>query len=260
MDDAFARTRRLLGGAAMERLAAARVAVFGLGGVGGHAAEALARSGVGALDVFDGDRISVTNLNRQIIATRESVGRLKAEVMVERMLAVNPALRATGRALFYLPENADEVDLSRYDYVIDAVDTVAAKLELAVRCARLHVPEVCALGAGNKLDPTRFRVCDLSETRVDPLARVMRRELRKRGVTHLKVVYSEEEPIRPQEDDGEPVEVAKPRRIAPGSVAFVPAVMGLILAREVVCDLTGAGKQTACTRSDPDPDKGGNPS
>ncbi len=233
--DQFARARLLLGDAAIARLGAVRVAVFGIGGVGGYALEALVRSGVGAVDAFDGDRVALSNINRQIIATHETVGRYKVDVAAERMRSINPAVKFEARRLLYLPECADQVDLSLYDYVIDAVDTVAAKLELAARCAALGVPEICALGAGNKLDPTRFRVADIYETSVDPLARVMRRELRRRGVERLKVVYSTEPPRTPLGEAGG--EYA--RRSTPGSVAFVPPVMGLILAGEAVKDIAG---------------------
>ena len=233
----FARTERLLGAAAMAKLRGARVAVFGLGGVGGHAAEALARSGVGALELFDDDAVSLTNLNRQIIATRDTLGLPKAEVMAARIRSIAPDCEAVPHRLFYAPESADRVDLTRFDYVVDAVDTVAAKLELAVRCDALGVPIISAMGAGNKLDPTQLRVSDISKTSVCPLARVMRRELKKRGVKKLKAAWSTEPPVEPKgapADDGGP----HPRRSVPGSTAFVPAAMGLVIAAEVVRDLT----------------------
>ena len=236
--DPFSRTRLLLGDEGMARLAEARVAVFGLGGVGGSAAEALARSGVGALDLFDDDTVSLTNLNRQAVATVDTLGMAKVDAMAARVAAVAPGARVEKHRMFYTPENADEVDLSVYDYVVDAVDTVAAKLELAVRATALGVPIISAMGAGNKLDPTRLLISDISKTSVCPLARVMRRELRKRGVSHLKVAWSTEPPSAAmgalQEEDA-----AHPRRSIPGSTAFVPPAMGLAIAAEVVRTLAG---------------------
>ena len=232
----FARTRLLLGAEAMERLAGARVAIFGIGGVGGYVAEALARSGVGALDLFDDDSVSLTNLNRQIIATHATLGMPKTRAMAERLASIAPEIRVTPHDLFYMPETADRVNLSQYDYVVDAVDTVAAKLELAVRATALGVPIISAMGAGNKLDPTRLTVSDISKTSVCPLARVMRRELRRRGVAHLKVAWSTEPPIAAQGtlEEGPGLH---PRRSVPGSAAFVPPAMGLVIASEVVRDL-----------------------
>ena len=234
----FSRTELLLGSRAMERLYCARVAVFGIGGVGGHAAEALARSGVGAIDLFDDDEVCLTNLNRQLVATHSALGRKKVEVMRERILDIAPDCRVTVHPMFYTPENADTVDLRIYDYVIDAIDTVSAKIELAVRCDRLGVPLVASMGAGNKLDPTAFEVADLYKTSVDPLARVLRRELKARGVRRLRVVYSKETPITPEgESDGGSLDSARAggnRRSTPGSCAFVPSVAGLILAGEAV--------------------------
>ena len=232
----FQRTELLLGPEAMARLARARVAVFGLGGVGGNAAEALARSGVGALDLFDDDAVSLTNLNRQVVATHGTLGQGKAEAMARRLASIVPEARIIPRRMFYTPENADEVDLSRYDYVVDAVDTVAAKLELAVRATALGVPIISAMGAGNKLDPTRLTVSDIYKTSVCPLARVMRRELRKRGVKRLKVAWSTEPPAEPVGQLPEEPS-AHPRRSVPGSTAFVPPAMGLVIAAEVVRDL-----------------------
>ena len=236
--DPFSRTRLLLGDEGMTRLAAARVAVFGLGGVGGSAAEALARSGVGALDLFDDDTVSLTNLNRQAVATVDTLGMAKVDAMAARIAAVAPGARVEKHRMFYTPENAGEVDLSVYDYVVDAVDTVAAKLELAVRATALGVSIISAMGAGNKLDPTRLLISDISKTSVCPLARVMRRELRKRGVSHLKVAWSTEPPSAAlgalQEEDA-----AHPRRSIPGSTAFVPPAMGLAIAAEVVRTLAG---------------------
>ena len=232
MSETFLRTELLLGEEGVEALGRAAVAVFGIGGVGGYAAEALARSGVGAFLLVDRDVVSVSNINRQIIATTKTVGRSKAEVMRERILDINPHARVEVRNCFFLPENAGEFDFSAYSYVVDAVDTVTAKLELVMRAREAGIPVISSMGAGNKLDPTKFQVADIYETSVCPLARVMRRELRKRGVERLKVVYSTEEALTPKKilsDDS--------RRVIPGSVAFVPSVAGLILAGEVVKDL-----------------------
>ena len=228
----FQRTERLLGPEGMARLAAARVAVFGLGGVGGSAAEALARSGVGALDLFDDDVVSLTNLNRQVVATHQTLGMSKVDAMAARIADIAPQARVEARRLFYMPDTADGVDLSCYDYVVDAVDTVAAKLELAVRATALGVPIISALGAGNKLDPTKLVISDVYKTSVCPLARVMRRELRKRGVRRLKVAWSTEPPVVPIGEAGE--DGPHPRRSVPGSTAFVPPAMGLAIAAEVV--------------------------
>lgn len=236
MDDIYTRTRLLLGDEALERLAAARVAVFGVGGVGGYAVEALARSGIGALDLVDSDDVDPTNLNRQIIATVATVGRPKVEVAAERVRSINPACEARPHRCFFLPETASQFDFAAYDYVIDAVDTVSAKIALVEAAYAAGTPVVSSMGAGNKLDPTAFRVADIYETSVDPLARVMRRELRRRGIPALKVVYSTEPPRLPRAD-GE--RVKDDSRPAPGSVAFVPSVAGLILGGEVVRDLAG---------------------
>jgi len=237
--DQFARTRLLLGDGGMDRLAVARVAVFGLGGVGGSAAEALARSGVGALDLFDDDAVALTNLNRQAVATVDTLGMPKVDAMAARIAAVSPGVRVEKHRMFYTPENAHEVDLSVYDYIVDAVDTVAAKLELAVRATALGVPIISAMGAGNKLDPTKLVISDIYKTSVCPLARVMRRELRRRGVKRLKVAWSTEPPAEPR---GElpPEDALHPRRSIPGSTAFVPPAMGLAIAAEVVRALAGA--------------------
>ena len=250
----FSRTELLLGKDAMERLAQSRVAVFGIGGVGGYVCEALVRSGVGAIDLIDDDRVCLTNLNQQIIATRKTVGRLKAEVMQERILEINPKVNVQAHTCFFLPENADTFSFADYDYVVDAVDTVSAKLSLVEKCVQAHTPVISCMGAGNKLDPTAFRVADIYRTSVDPLARVMRRELKKRGIRELKVVYSEEPPIRPIEDMAISCRthcICPPgtkrhctdRRDIPGSNAFVPAVAGLIIAGEVIKDLGGGRKQ-----------------
>ncbi len=230
MKEEFSRTKMLLGADAMDRLARSRVAVFGIGGVGGYVCEALARSGVGALDLIDKDKVAVSNINRQIIATQETVGREKTDVMRERILSINPQAQIRVYPCFFLPENADSFPFHEYDYVVDAVDTVTAKIELVMRAKDAGVPIISSMGAGNKLDATAFRVADIYDTRVCPLARVMRRELKKRNVEHLKVVYSEEEPISSSCIDA-------PRRQTPGSVAFVPSVAGLIIAGEVVKDL-----------------------
>jgi tRNA A37 threonylcarbamoyladenosine dehydratase len=237
----------VMGCDAIEKLSSAAVAVFGIGGVGGYVAEAFARAGVGSIALIDNDTICMTNLNRQIIALHSTIGRPKVDVMAERVLDINPECRVEKHQCFYTPENADEFDLTRYDYVVDAVDMVSVKLELAVRATQAGVPIISCMGAGNKLDPTKFRVADIYETKVCPLARVMRRELRARGVEHLKVVYSEEPPLPPfdgqnaacrdgQSDTSRPGTV---RRAIPGSVPFVPPVAGMILAGEVIKDLTG---------------------
>ena len=211
----------------IEKLKNRRVAVFGVGGVGGHCAEALCRSGVGAIDVFDGDIVDVTNINRQLIATHKTIGRDKVDVMRERLLEINPELRIVARKLFYLPSSAGEVDLSVYDYVVDAVDTMTAKLELVCRAAELGVPVISSMGAAFKLDPTAFEIADIYETSVCPMARIMRSELRKRGIKSLQVVYSKEPPVR--QGGGSSV--------LPASNAFVPPVAGLIIASEVVARL-----------------------
>ncbi len=237
MQDQFSRTRLLLGEAALEKLAKCRVAVFGVGGVGGYVCEALARSGVGAFDLVDDDQVSLTNLNRQIIATHSTLGRDKVEVMAERMRDINPAVDVRPRRCFFLPENADEFPFDEYDYVVDAVDTVAAKLALIEKAREHGVPVISAMGAGNKLDPGRFRVSDISKTNTCPLARVMRRELHKRGIDHVKVVWSDEPPIQPM-GEAEDAPAGHARRSTPGSTAFAPAVAGLMIAGEVVKDLT----------------------
>ena len=229
------RTAMMLGEGAVERLANARVAVFGVGGVGGHLCEALARAGVGAIDLFDSDEVSLSNLNRQIVALHSTVGRLKVDVMRERILDVAPSCRVRAFPVFYLPENADDYPLGEYDYIADAIDTVSAKVELAVRAAHAGVPIIAATGAGNRTDPTRFRVTDLFSTSGCPLARVMRRELKARGLTRLKVVFSDEPTHKPADDAPLPQEAG--RRIPPGSLPFVPSAVGLIMARQIVFDL-----------------------
>ena len=246
----FSRTQLLLGKEGIDRLAEAKVAVFGIGGVGGYVVEALARSGVGSFVLVDDDKVCLTNLNRQIIATRSTVGKYKTDVMRDRILDINPQAQVEVRQCFYLPENADEFDFSEYSYVVDAVDTVTAKLEIIMRAKQTGTPVISSLGAGNKLDPTKFQVADIYDTTICPLARVMRRELRKRNVKNLKVVYSTEKSIRPLEDMSISCRtncICPPgakhkcteRRDIPGSVAFVPSVAGLIIAGEVVKDLAG---------------------
>lgn len=244
----FSRTELLLGKEAMEKLRNSRVAVFGIGGVGGYVCEALVRSGVGAFDLIDDDKVCLTNLNRQIIATRKTVGQYKTEVMRERILEINPEADVRIHNCFFLPENAEDFPFEEYDYVVDAVDTVTAKIELVMQAQEKNVPVISCMGAGNKLDATQFRVADIYKTKVCPLAKVMRRELKKRGVKTLKVVYSEEEPIRPIDDMVSSCRtgcICPPgaerkcteRRAIPGSTAFVPSVAGLIIAGEVVKDL-----------------------
>lgn len=244
----FSRTELLLGTEAMEKLSGSRVAVFGIGGVGGYVCEALVRSGIGAFDLIDHDKVCLTNLNRQITATQKTVGKYKTEVMKERILEINPDADVRIHNCFFLPENADTFPFEEYDYVVDAVDTVTAKIELVMKSQAKEIPVISSMGAGNKLDGSQFRVSDIYKTNMCPLAKVMRRELKKRGVKKLKVVYSEEKPIRPQKDmsagcqtNGAGGPWAKQecgeKREIPGSVAFVPSVAGLILAGEVVKDL-----------------------
>ena len=247
---AFSRTELLVGKPAMERLAQARVAVFGIGGVGGYTVEALARSGVGALDLIDDDRVCLTNINRQIYATRKTVGKYKVEVAKERILQINPACQVETHCAFYMPDTAAQFDFRQYDYVVDAIDTVTGKLEMIEQAYRAGTPIISSMGAGNKMEPTAFEVADIYETSVCPLAKVMRREMKKRGVKKLKVVYSEEKSLRPLEDMSIscrthcicPPGAARKcteRRDIPGSIAFVPSVAGLILAGEVIKDLSG---------------------
>ena len=226
------RTAALIGEEGLRCLKNARVAVFGIGGVGGHLAEALARAGVGHIHLIDRDTVSLSNINRQAVALHSTVGRPKAEVMAERIRDINPDCRVESSVCFYLPENANEFDLSRYDFVADCVDTVAAKLELAVRCQEVGTPLISAMGAGNKLHPEAFRISDISKTETDPLARVMRRELKKRGVKKLLCVWSDEPPIPANivGDDGRP---------APASISFTPSAMGLVMAGEIIRALSG---------------------
>jgi len=235
----FSRTQFVLGSQAMEKLKNARVAVFGLGGVGGYVVEALARSGVGALDLVDHDTISLTNLNRQILATRDTVGMDKAEAAAQRVRAINPDCDIRAVKTFYLPETADQFDFTKYDYVVDAIDTVTGKLMLVQAAKAAGTPIISSMGTGNKLDPTAFRVADIHETSVCPLARIIRKECRKRGIEKLKVVYSTEDPIKTvlPPDDPAWAELPEGRNALPGSVCFVPAVAGMIIAGEVIKDL-----------------------
>ena len=244
----FSRTQLLLGEEGMKKLADARVAVFGIGGVGGYVCEALVRSGVGAFDLIDDDKVCLTNLNRQIIATRKTVGKYKTDVMKERMLEINPNVKVETHKCFFLPENADDFPFEEYDYIVDAVDTVTAKISLVMKAKEKGVPIISSMGAGNKLNPAMFEVADIYKTSVCPLAKVMRRELKKRGVKKLKVVYSREQPVTPIEDMSISCRahcICPPgakhkcteRRAIPGSNAFVPSVAGLIIASEVIKDL-----------------------
>lgn len=246
----FSRTQLLLGQEAMESLHKKKVAVFGIGGVGGYVCEALVRSGIGAFDLVDDDKVCLTNLNRQIIATRKTVGRYKTEVMKERMLEINPDTDIQIHNCFFLPENADDFPFDEYDYIVDAVDTVTAKIELILRAQAKNIPIISAMGAGNKLDVGRLKIADIYKTSVCPLARVMRHELKKRHVKHLKVVYSDEPPIKPLEDMSISCRshcICPPgaqhkcteRRDIPGSTAFVPAAAGLMIAGEIIKDLSG---------------------
>ena len=229
----FERTRILIGDSALEKLQNARVAVFGVGGVGGFIAEALARSGVGSIDLYDNDVVSLTNLNRQIIALNSTIGRYKTDVMKERILDVNPECKVNAYNIFYDLETAKEIDLSTYDYVADAIDSVKSKIELIRRASELSTPIISAMGAGNKLDPTAFEIADISKTSVCPLARIVRKELKDLGIKHLKVCYSKEIPVTPlpsNDDCG--------KKVTPGSTAFCPSVMGLIMASEIIKDLS----------------------
>ena len=237
MLEQFLRTEMLLGSEALTRLQSARVAVFGLGGVGGYVVEALARSGVGSLDLIDSDTVSVSNLNRQILATHSTVGMLKVDAARQRVQDINPACNVKTYPIFYTPDTADQFDFAQYDYIVDAIDTVTGKLALVERAKAADTPIICCMGTGNKLDASAFRVADISKTTMCPLARVMRKELAKRGIRHLKVVYSQEETLTPTGWEEEAAALGK--RQIPGSVAFVPGAAGLLLAGEVVRDLTG---------------------
>ena len=246
----FSRTELLLGKESMEKLQNSRVAVFGVGGVGGFTVEALVRSGVGAIDLIDDDKVCLTNLNRQLIATRSTVGKYKVDVMADRIKDINPNCQVNTYKCFYLPENKDDFDFSQYDYIVDAVDTVTAKIQLVMEAKEKNVPIISSMGAGNKLNPVMFEVADIYKTSVCPLAKVMRRELKKRGVKKLKVVYSKEKPIRPIEDMSISCRthcICPPgaahkcteRRDIPGSTAFVPSVVGLIIGSEIIKDIAG---------------------
>ena len=239
MEDQFTRTRLLLGQEAIEKLHHSRVAVFGIGGVGGYVVEALARSGVGALDLIDKDTVSLSNLNRQIIATHSTIGQYKVDVVAARVLDINPDIRVRTSKVFFLPDTADQFDFRQFDYVVDAIDTVTGKLALIVRAKEAKIPLISSMGTGNKLDPTRFEVADLAKTTMCPLARIMRKECHKRGIDHVKVVYSKEEALVPMDDGGNPAGTSGDpgRRATPGSTAFVPSVAGLIIAGEVIKDL-----------------------
>ncbi|MCD7731633.1 MAG: tRNA threonylcarbamoyladenosine dehydratase [Oscillospiraceae bacterium] len=240
MLDRFSRSEIIFGREAMERLAKTHVAVFGIGGVGGHALEALIRSGIGAVDIIDNDKVCLTNLNRQIIALNSTIGMYKVDAAEQRMLDINPDCKITKRCEFYTPEAAENFDFTEYDYIIDAIDTVSGKISLAVNAEKCGTPIISSMGAGNKLDPTAFEVADIYQTSVCPLARVMRHELKRRGVKSLKVVYSKEQPVSPFESAVQISKEENPdskRRALPGSNAFVPSVAGLIIAGEVIKDI-----------------------
>ncbi len=237
MEEFFSRTAMLLGEEAIEKLAEARVAVFGIGGVGGYVVEALVRAGVGAIDLIDNDKVCESNLNRQIIATRSTMGMAKVDAMEARILSINPECVVRKYQCFYLPETAEQFDFSRYSYVVDAIDTVTGKIQLVMQSKEAGVPIISSMGTGNKLNPTELEVADIYKTSVCPLAKVMRRELKKRGVEKLKVVYSKEEPLTPFVVDAR--QESDKRRATPGSVSFVPSVAGLIIASEVVKDIVG---------------------
>lgn len=235
--EAFSRTQLLLGSDSMEKLKNARVAVFGLGGVGGYAVEALARSGVGALELIDHDTVSLTNLNRQILATHSTLGMSKAQAAKARVLDINPDCDAVAKELFFLPDTAGQLDFTRYSYVVDAIDTVTGKLSLITAAQAAGVPIISCMGTGNKLDPSKFQIADITKTSVCPLARVMRKECLKRGIRHLKVLFSTEDPLPSDPREIPTEELPEGRRALPGSVAFVPSVAGLLIAAEVIKDL-----------------------
>ena len=230
MKEEFTRTAMLIGEESVEKLSSVHIAVFGIGGVGGYVTEALARCGVGECDLIDNDTVNITNINRQIIATHDTLGRFKTEVMRERILSINPEAKVNVYNTFYLPENSAEFDFTKYDYIVDAVDTVTAKIEIIMNAKKAAIPIISSMGTGNKLDPTRFEIADIYKTTVCPLAKVMRRELKKRGVDRLKVLYSKEEPIKQQAEDG--------KKPTPASISFVPSAAGLIIAGEVIKELT----------------------
>ena len=232
MIDAFSRLRLILGTEALEKIKTKKVLVFGVGGVGGNACDALIRSGITDITIVDNDQVNITNINRQLIANMETVGKDKVDVMEEHLKRINPEIKVTKLKMFYLPENSSDFDFDKYDYVIDAIDTVSAKIDIICKCKSKHIPVISALGCGNKLDPTKLEVSDISKTEYDPLAKVLRRELRKRGINHLKVVYSKEEPLKVIEEVEEDT-----KKHIPGSSAFVPPVAGIIIASEVIKDL-----------------------
>lgn len=229
--DQFSRLEMLIGKEQIEKLKTKKILIFGLGGVGGNVCDALARSGIMNFTIVDNDKVNITNINRQLIANLNTLDRYKVDVMEEHLKSINKDVVVEKKNMFYLPENAEEIDFSKYDYVVDAIDTVSAKIDIVSRCKTLHIPIISALGCGNKMDPTRLEIIDLSKTEYDPLAKVMRRELKKRGITHLKVVYSKEQPIKPE------VEISNNKKVVPGSTAFVPPVAGIIIASEVIKDL-----------------------
>lgn len=240
MSDMLERTKYLLGEAGVERLMSKKVAIFGVGGVGGYTAEALARSGVGEITLIDKDTVSESNINRQIVALHSTVGSYKVDVMAARMKDINPDIKVNTLKMFFLPENSDEIDFNSFDYIVDAVDTVTAKIEIIVKAKKAGVPVISSMGAGNKLDPTKFTVTDIYKTEMCPLARVMRREMKKRNVESLKVVYSTEQALSPVYPEGVLKETDGKRvKLPPGSIAFVPSVAGLIVAGEVIKDLVG---------------------
>lgn len=234
MPNQFTRTEMLLGSNAVSKLKNSRIAVFGIGGVGGYTVEALARSGIGTLDLIDNDTVSLTNINRQIIALHSTIGMYKTEAAKKRLLDINPNIKINTYNTFFTPENCEEFDFSQYDYIVDAIDTVSGKIELAVQADKANVPIISSMGAGNKLDPTRFEVSDIYKTSVCPLARVMRRELKKRNIRKLKVVYSKEEALSPKCESDEDSGM---KRQTPASIAYVPSVVGLIIAGEVINDI-----------------------
>ena len=229
--DQFSRLEMLIGKEQIEKLKTKKVLIFGLGGVGGNVCDALARSGIMNFTIVDNDKVNITNINRQLIANLNTLDRYKVDVMEEHLKSINKNVIVEKKNMFYLPENPEEIDFLKYDYVVDAIDTVSAKIDIVSRCKTLHIPIISALGCGNKMDPTRLEIIDLSKTEYDPLAKVMRRELKKREITHLKVVYSKEQPIKPE------VEISDNKKVVPGSTAFVPPVAGIIIASEVIKDL-----------------------
>lgn len=244
MDDIFSRTQLILGSEAMNKLANSRVAVFGVGGVGGFTVEALARSGIGEIDLIDSDKVCISNINRQIIATFNTINRYKVDVAAERIATINPKAKVNTYKIFFTPETSKEFDFSKYNYVVDAIDTVSGKIELIMKATEVGTPIISSMGAGNKLNPTEFEVTDIYKTSVCPLARVMRSELKKRGVKKLKVVYSKEKPIKPVNyqhinNIADNSDISSSRKQVPGSIAFVPSVAGLIIAGEVVKDIIG---------------------